>query len=197
MQLCERQLRGVAGAEVLARIASRVDRASHSVEQLLTLARLDPDLPQVREPVELRTLLETALADAGHLAAQRSLEVELSAGPGCTVPGSQEAIAILMRNLVNNAFRYATPGSVVRLGLVEGGGQVELIIENDCAALSRAEFAQLGQRFYRVPGSDGTGSGLGLSIVTRIAELHDAKIETGPGEHGRGFRATVRFAQQA
>lgn len=197
VQLCERQLRGVAGAEVLARIASRVDRASHSVEQLLTLARLDPDLPQVREPVDLRLLLETALADSGHLAVQRNLEVELSAGPACKVPGSQEAIAILLRNLVNNAFRYATPGSVVRLVLAEGDGQAQLVIDNDCEPLSGAEFARLGQRFYRVPGSDGVGSGLGLSIVARIAELHAAGIETGPGERGRGFRVTLRFAQQA
>jgi signal transduction histidine kinase len=167
------------------------------VEQLLTLARLDPDLPQVREPVALRPLLDTALADGGHLAAQRNLRVELEDGSDCAVPGNEEAIAILLRNLVNNAFRYAAPGSVVRLVLLQGDGEVVLTIDNDCEPLSEAEFAQLGQRFYRVPGSEGVGSGLGLSIVTRIAELHEATIETGPGEHGRGFRATVRFTQLA
>jgi signal transduction histidine kinase len=197
VQLCERQLRGVAGAEKLARIASRVDRASHSVEQLLTLARLDPERPQVREPVALRPLLETALADGGHLAAQRDLRVSLEDGPDCTIPGSEEAIAILLRNLVNNAFRYATLGSVVRLALSQDDGEVRLTIDNDCEPLTEAEFAQLGRRFYRVPGSEGMGSGLGLSIVNRIAELHEATIETGPGERGRGFRAAVRFIQRA
>lgn len=197
VQLCKRQLRGVDGAEKLARIAERVDRASHSVEQLLTLARLDPDVPPVRAPVALRPLLETVVADAGHLAAERELQVDFADGPNCTVPGSAEAIAILLRNLVHNAFRYATPRSTVRLVMSETGQGVLLCIENDCRPISAAEFAQLGQRFYRVPGSDGVGSGLGLSIVTRIAALHDATLLMGPGDGGRGFRVTLNFLQGA
>ncbi len=183
----------MAGVEKLARIASRVDRASHSVEQLLTLARLDPELPQVREPVDLRLLLATAVADGGHLAAERDLEVELEDGPDCTVPGNEEAIAILLRNLVNNAFRYATPGSVVRIALSRGDDEVRLTIDNDCEPLSEAEFAQLGRRFYRVPGSEGVGSGLGLSIVARIAERCGWSLHL-ENRAPTGTRAALRFA---
>ena len=74
---------------------------------------------------------------------------------------------------------------------------VELRVCNDCEPLSTAEFDQVSQRFYRVPGSGGTGSGLGLSIVTRIVELHGAAFDAAPAEGGRGFCARVVFPQIA
>jgi two-component system, OmpR family, sensor kinase len=197
VQLCQRLMRaGEGGEEMLGRVVLRVDRASHTVEQLLTLARLDPDLPLVSEPVALRPLLSSVLAESGHLAADRSLQVALEDGPACTVAGSEEALAILLRNLVNNAFRYATEGSVVELQMSQEKG-VTLSICNDCEPLSANEFGQITERFYRVPGSTGVGTGLGLSIVSRIVEMHQAEFTARPGGGGRGFCVEVRFPQLA
>jgi len=192
VQLCQRQLRDETGAAMLARIARRVDRASHTVEQLLTLARVDPDSPHVLDPVPLRGLLVELLADLAHLATERGLQIQLEEGDEVVVSGSGELLAILLRNLLVNAFRYAPEGSSVHIAL-DGGPPAQLEICNDCSPLSAEEFRRIGERFYRVPGSEGLGAGLGLSIVQRIAARHGAVFSAGPGKTGAGFCARVRF----
>ena len=191
VQLCQRQLTDPNAAPMLKRIAERVDRASHTVEQLLTLARVDPDAPLALDPVGLRALLVEVLAENAHLAADRQLEVDIEEGNEVSVQGSEEALAILLRNILVNAFRYATPGSTVSVRLQNTGSGAELEICNDCDPLSPGEFGQLGDRFYRVPGSPGLGAGLGLSIVKRIADQHQAHFSTRPGEDGSGFCACL------
>jgi signal transduction histidine kinase len=179
--------------EALARILARVDRATHSVEQLLILARVDPQAPLAAAPVDLPALLAEVLAETGHLAAQRDLQVESGAPAAATVGGNAELLAILLRNLCSNAFTYATPGSTVQASVRRTEAGIALAICNDCEPLSAEELQRVRERFYRVPGSAGTGAGLGLSIVTRIAELHGARLDTGPAAAGRGFCARVVF----
>ncbi|QFU77480.1 HAMP domain-containing protein [Halioglobus maricola] len=191
VQLCQRQLQTEEGARMLGRIASRVDRANHSVQQLLTLARLDPDQPLAITTVNLRALLAHVMAENGHLAADRELQVELEDGPEVQVEGSEEALAILLRNLVINAFRYATEGSVVSV-MVERPGTIRIF--NECAPLSSEEMERITERFYRVPGTASVGSGLGLSIVSRIVELHGAELRVGPGPARSGFQVEIVFS---
>lgn len=195
VQLCQRQLREEPAASMLLRITQRVDRATHTVEQLLTLARLDPDAPLDGAPVELRALLTEALADTAHLAADRQLSVALEEGTAISLQGNAEALAIMFRNLLVNAFKYSSGNAEVTISLRQQSEEVVLEICNDCEPLSVAEHAQLGERFYRVPGSAGQGAGLGLSIVDRIARLHGARLDTGPGDGGRGFCARVSLSQ--
>ena len=194
VQLCQRQLRDERGAAMLQRIAQRVDRASHSVEQLLILARLDPEIPLPTTAVPLRGLLVEVLADMAHLCDQRQLQVVLEEGEEIEVNGSAEALSILLRNLLSNAFRYASDNSTVCVRL-SGQGATELEICNDCAPLSLEEFAHLCDRFYRVPGSVGLGAGLGLSIVSRIAQQHGAIFSAAPREDGSGFCARLIFSR--
>ncbi|MEP4148995.1 MAG: ATP-binding protein [Halioglobus sp.] len=192
VQLCQRQLKTEPAAGMLARITQRVDRATHTVEQLLTLARLDPDASVILTRVELRALLTEALADTAHLAAERGLSVDIEEGEPIFVQANAEALAIMFRNLLVNAFRYSDGDPVITVRL-RREDIVSLAICNDCEPLSLAEHEQLGERFYRVPGSAGLGAGLGLSIANRVAELHGATIKTGPGDQGRGFCARVSF----
>lgn len=192
VQLCQKQLGDDPGETMLKRIGRRVDRASHSVEQLLVLARLDPDSSLPDAKVNLRGLLQEVLLDTAHLAADRDLQVDLPADQDCEIRGSEKALAILLANLLVNAFRYATEGSRVQIAL-DAQQSVTLEVCNACEALSADEFARLTDRFYRVPGSDGPGAGLGLSIVSRIAEQHGARLEVSPGADGSGFSVRVRF----
>jgi len=192
VQLCQRLLSDEQGTAMLQRISQRVDRASHSVEQLLILARLDPDARVASSPVQLRALLIEVLADTAHLAADRRLEIALVDDEDCQVSGNKEALAILLRNLLNNAFRYASDHSTVHIRL-SATNPVELEICNDCPALPAAEFSHLLDRFYRVPGSVGMGAGLGLSIVSRIADLHHADFSVSPHANGTGFCASLIF----
>lgn len=193
VQLCQRQVREEQGRLMLDRIAQRVDRAGHTVEQLLTLARLDPDAPLPRGPVPLAPLVREILAETGHLAADRGLRLELVLDEGSVVHGDTGALAILLRNLFINAFRYATENSQVQVELQRSDSAVSFELCNDCAALSAAEYQRIFDRFYRIPGSAGQGAGLGLSIVGRIATLHDAEFSAGPNRSGAGFCVRLVF----
>jgi signal transduction histidine kinase len=186
VQLCQRQVEDESGRLMLERIAVRVNRATHTVEQLLTLARVDPESVLPMEVVDLRSLLTEVLAETGHLATRRNLELAIADGAAVEVDGVEEALAILLRNLLVNAFRYATEATTVQVRL-DGGPLPAVVICNECRPLSEAEFDRLCDRFYRVPGSAGVGAGLGLSIVSRIAEQHGARLSLGPDASGQGF----------
>lgn len=193
VQLCQMQLRDQRGGAMLTRIAQRVDRASHTVAQLLTLARLDPDIPVVTRPLRLDLLLSEALEDTSHLATERGLTVRYDTGTVAWMSGNEDSLSILLRNLLINAFRYASGESTVVVSL-RTGAAVDLEISNDCEPMSAREFGRVRERFYRAAGSSGQGgAGLGLSIVARIAEQHNAQMKVYPGDSGRGFRVRLEF----
>jgi len=193
VQLCQRLLEDDRAGAMLNRITERVDRATHSVEQLLTLARVDPDTPLLYEPVNLRLLLGEVVAETAHLAVERGLRLELQEGGPLEITANEEALAILLRNLLTNACRYALEGSVIEVNLSEASDRAVLQICNASEPLSREEYSRLKERFYRVPGSAALGAGLGLSIVERIARQHGAQFTAQPIADEGGFKAEVVF----
>jgi two-component system OmpR family sensor kinase len=112
------------------------------------------------------------------------------------ISGNEESLAILLRNLLINAFRYAAAGTTVTVQLLTGEG-VQLQITNDCPPLSKQEFSRICERFYRAPGAAGQGSGLGLSIVARVAGQHSARLNVGPRDDQGGFRVSLEFPAPA
>ncbi len=105
--------------------------------------------------------------------------------------GDPDLMTVLLRNLLDNAVRYAPEGSTVRMRF----GEDRLAVENDGAALQQDVLAQLGQRFRRVDGQAESGSGLGVSIVQRIAALHGLALRYRPLADGRGVVAELRPSQ--
>jgi signal transduction histidine kinase len=193
VQLCQRQSADEQARNMLERIASRVDRASHTVEQLMTLARLDPEASINSEALGLRGLLAELIAETAHTAVGNELSLNFPEGEEMKIKAERESLSILLRNALLNAFRYATPGSEVRVELSKEKGRVTLNLINDCDPISKHHFEQLRERFYRVPGSTGTGAGLGLSIVQRVADRHGAELRLGPYSEDRGFDLRLRF----
>jgi two-component system, OmpR family, sensor histidine kinase QseC len=174
-----------------------VDRATHLLEQLLTLARVDPETAATgHAPVELRSLAAEALADLAPLAHAGQIELVLEEGPSCRVLGNPAQLAVLLRNLLDNAVRYTPAGGSVSLAL-QDEGDVILEVCDTGPGIPEGERSRALERFYRVPGSDVEGSGLGLSIVRRIAELHRARLELSDNENGQGLRVRVIFTPQA
>ena len=175
----------------LGNVIAGCDRATHLVEQLLTLARLDPASPTFAPgKCDLHAVARRAVADVAPDALAKEIEIEVADGGPVPVRGDEALLGILVRNLVDNAVRYSAPRTTVRVSAerdARGGGAV-LSVSDEGPGLPADEMQKLGTRFYRALGTGEAGSGLGLSIVKRIAGLHDAELrfeipDTGPGMH--------------
>jgi len=170
------------------------DRAAHLVEQLLTLARLEPGRPvSPWQRCELRAVAAATVAELAPLARRKNIELELDPGGPTPVDGNPELLRILLRNLIDNAVRYSPTGSVIRLAVTPERTRVALAVTDQGPGLASEEREKVWQRFYRILGSGETGSGLGLSIVKRIADVHQAAVSLDEGDQGKGLRVTVIF----
>ena len=185
---------GAERARALDQVLAGCDRASHLVQQLLTLARLDPDEPgSFAQPCDLQALARAAVAELAPYALGRKVDIELAEGAAVEMTGHAGLIAILLRNLIDNAIRYSPAGGSVRVRAVRAGAAATLGVIDEGPGIPAGERDKVAQRFYRILGNEQFGSGLGLSIVKRIAELHAASVGFGEGEHGRGLAVTVTF----
>jgi len=177
-----------AQAKALTQLHAGIDRASRLVEQLLTLSRLDSleSLDDV-EPLNMADLLQSVVMDSYHPAQQAGIEIRLNIlDPQVTRTGQQLLLSLLVRNLLDNAVRYSPRGSRVEVTL----DTHSVIVRDNGPGIAPDALTRIGERFYRPPGQDQTGSGLGLSIVKRIAALHRMTVTLGNGQHG-GFEARI------
>lgn len=184
----------------LANVVAATDRATHLVEQLLTLARLDDaGVSDSRAAAliecDLRACAAEAVARSAPQALAKDIELVLDEGPPLPIRGQPLLLSVLLRNLLDNAVRYSSSGTQVRI-VVENGsdGAAVLTIVDQGPGIPAAQHAQVLERFYRIVGSGESGSGLGLSIVARIAELHGARLALDSGPAGRGLAVRVSFA---
>jgi two-component system sensor histidine kinase QseC len=170
------------------------DRMAHLVEQLLTLARIDSAQTSERpQALELRALAGQLIADTAPAALAAGIELELADGPVAQLEGYPGLLEILIRNLLDNAVRYSRPGTLVSVEISDGN-HPRLSVIDQGPGIPPEERERVGQRFYRVLGTEREGSGLGLSIAQRIAEIHRASLQLADGPGGIGLRVTVAFA---
>ncbi len=177
-----------AQAKALTQLHAGIDRASRLVEQLLTLSRLDSleNLDDV-ETLNMADLLQSAVMDIYHPAQQAGIDIRLNIhAPQVTRSGQQLLLSLLVRNLLDNAVRYSPRGSQVEVTL----DAHSVTVRDTGPGISPDALARIGERFYRPPGQDQTGSGLGLSIVKRIAALHRMTVSLRNGQNG-GFEVRI------
>jgi len=182
----------------ISHVIEATDRATHLLEQLLTLARLDaPAASQSFVACDLRQIARTVLAAAAPAALLKQIEVELVEGPSVAVPGDPTLLGVLLRNLIDNAVRYSPPkvGVGVTAGLT-AAGEPFVAVSDQGPGIPPAERSRVLDRFHRIAGSGASGSGLGLSIVARIAELHGARLELDSSPDGKGLGARVVFSSR-
>lgn len=151
-----------------------IDRATRLVDQLLTLSRLDSlsDLAELT-PIDWNDLVTMTLAEQDRQAHAAGVMLRYEhRGTPPPRQGETLLLSLLLRNLLDNAVRYTPQGGVVTVTLSERS----LTVEDDGPGVTAEHLARLGERFYRPPGQEQTGSGLGLSIVQRIAGLHGLQI---------------------
>ncbi|HEV2270140.1 MAG TPA: ATP-binding protein [Steroidobacteraceae bacterium] len=183
-------------AEALGKLSEGVQRANRLVEQMLALARQEPRADPVRTRFALDELAREAVADLIPQADARRIDLGMSEAQTVFVRGEREAVATLVRNLVDNAVRYTPVGGRVDV-LVERSAavppQAVIKVMDNGPGIAPEERERVFDRFYRRPGTRSPGSGLGLAIVKAIAEAHGAAVELGEGTAGRGLAVTVSF----
>ncbi|HEY8683384.1 MAG TPA: ATP-binding protein, partial [Rhodanobacter sp.] len=163
------------------------------VEQLLALARLESGAASSqRTPIDLVAVAIEVIEELAPVIAESG--VELGFNPRhdhVIVQGYEAALAALLRNLIENAMRHVPAGGQVQLSIERGMHEVWLDVIDDGPGIPAERRAQVFARFHREASSRGDGYGLGLSIVQRAAQLHDATIELLDSPFGKGLRVRV------
>lgn len=179
-------------------LAGGVERATRLVEQLLTLARNEPGAAAAPlQPLDLAEVAREALVDVVPLAAARDTRLELQAAAPAPVRGDRAALVALVRNLADNAVRYAPRSARVEVSVQPQGAEVSLRVDDSGPGIAPAQRAQVFERFVRGAAAAGEagGSGLGLAIVRSIAARHGAALALGDSALG-GLRVELRFTQR-
>ena len=203
VDLAERTTDAAARTTAFAELASGVDRAAHLVEQLLTMARLEPEAPARNfTQVDLGALAKDAVVARAALAAGKQVDLGVAGIAPVAVRGDAANLAMLIANLLDNALRYTPAGGRVDVALDNDDGHAVLRVIDTGPGIPPADRGRVFERFHRgtngvggnAPGvADSAGSGLGLSIVRRIADAHDATVDLADGPEGHGLDVRVRF----
>ncbi|MHB1052072.1 MAG: ATP-binding protein [Thiobacillus sp.] len=201
-QVAQRAQEADSRQRALAQVIAGVDRMTHLVEQLLTLARVDPASHSTPPPLNPAESIATVCAELLPQAQRQAQSLVVDATAVCPVAISAAWLQIALRNLVDNALRYAGKGARIEVRLERNGARCSITVADDGPGVEPALRAQLSARFVRGEREgESEGCGLGLSIVGRIAQLSHARLELGDGlartDGGHGFAATLYFDQKA
>lgn len=171
------------------------DRATRLAEQLLTLSRLEAVVAPDMAALDLGALARRVVGDLAAKAIGKRQALEFEGDRGCTVAGSETLLAVLVRNIVDNAIRYSPGAAPVKVRVRRDAGRVVLSVDDGGPGMAEPDLSRLGERFFRVPGSAESGSGLGMSIVRRIAQVHGFTLGVGKSAELGGL--SVRLSAPA
>ncbi|MCT9126941.1 ATP-binding protein [Cupriavidus gilardii] len=221
VQLVERADSEPARREAVGNLRDGLERLTHLVTQLLTLARHEPGAAVAgQQPVALRELAATVVGEMTQAALDRNIDLGLDASgdgdgddggngrragdagagdaAGLTVQGDPDALRILLTNLIDNALRYVPAGGKVDVRVQRAdAGRVALIVADNGPGIPPEQRARVLDRFYRLPDAPSGGSGLGLAIVDEIAQVHRATLSLEDNEPGLRVRVVFPEAGNA
>ncbi|HYN76443.1 MAG TPA: ATP-binding protein [Lamprocystis sp. (in: g-proteobacteria)] len=190
--------------EALQNLIRGVDRATHLIAQLLTLARLSGErrgnqFDGERRSAALTGAVMQAVVDRQAAAGAKSIAltaVVMSEEPAVVaVPAT--VLDILVGNLIDNAVKFTPASGRVEVAVLWGSGCSLLRVTDSGPGLPASERERVFDRFYRRAGQAGSGSGLGLSIVRRICDRYGARIELRDRQDGVGLCVEVAFPEPA
>ncbi|OAD20686.1 integral membrane sensor signal transduction histidine kinase, partial [Candidatus Thiomargarita nelsonii] len=181
--------------QALQQILIGVDRATHLVAQLLTLARMDATQTMPTARVDMHELVSQIIIDLTPQALDKTIDLGLEKTATCCVTqANQDALYLMLRNLVDNAIRYTPAGGQVTVSLDNPQpSRLTLTINDTGPGIPPEQREHIFERFYRGENQNIHGSGLGLSIAQKVAQLHDVEIQLNDVPNGRGLCVRVDF----
>lgn len=186
-----------ARAEALRELHAGIDRSAHLVDQLLTLARSEPEARTAPgDDIDLALVSRNAVAEMLPLARARGSPIQFSSPDSILLRGDANALHSLLRNLIDNALRHSPEASHVHVQLEQDDRSVRVIVDDDGPGIAVEERERVFDRFYgRTSGGD-SGSGLGLAIVKAVIDRHAGRIELDRSPAG-GLRVIVSLPRAA
>jgi len=194
-QVAERSVEPAQRNRSLAAIITTVSQCTRMIESLLTLSRLDAEgADTLSDMVDLCQIANEVVVTHAASAANRGNELRLlTPETPCTIRGNIDALHVLLRNLIKNSLNYAQGTGAVTIAVTTDPDGATLEVTDRGPGIPHEERERVLERFRRLPGTRAPGSGLGLSIVTRIARLHHATLTLDDGPDGVGLTVKIRF----
>ena len=181
----------------LQQIAESADRASHLINQLLALARAEATSEKVYviQAIDLEAVIREVAQALFPAALSKGIDfgVEYS-GQLLLVDGNGVLLGEMIKNLIDNAIKYTPRGGRVT-ARARTAGAIIFEVEDTGIGIPESDREMVFERFYRVLGSNESGSGLGLPIVREIADLHGATVSLNANPAGQGTIAQVVFSR--
>lgn len=194
LQLARRARSDDERADAFAQLEAGVKRSIHLVQQLLMLARENPELVErVTHPVELAQLARQAVADHASLAEAKDIDIGVEGEQPVWIKGNPEALRAMLGNLIDNAIRYIQRGGRIDVAARSQGNQAVLTVTDNGPGIAADLRERAFDRFWRGEGVREIGSGLGLAIVKNVVEHHGATVSLESASHDSGLRVLVRF----
>jgi signal transduction histidine kinase len=182
---------------VLRSAASDAKQIITTFDALLRIAEIEAGARRARfDRVDLSDVVETVADAYGPEAEQAGQRLETKIGPKLFITGDRELLTQAFADLVENAIRHAGKGAIIYLMAVSQAATVAAMVSDTGPGVPEADRERVLSRFVRLEASRSTpGTGLGLTLVKAIADLHNARLEL--SDNGPGLRVTITFAQPA
>jgi two-component system phosphate regulon sensor histidine kinase PhoR len=182
---------------MLERAQLRMKTLRAMVNELISLTAIQTgNFSLTRAPVEVAAVAADVIETLREGAAERGIAIELSADePGARVLADREALSMILSNLVENAVKYSRRGGIIRVRLERQGIYLAMTVKDNGIGLAPEDAAKVFEEFYRARNEQTAsipGTGLGLSLVKRLAELHEGTVSVS-SEPGAGSEFTVRL----
>jgi two-component system, OmpR family, sensor histidine kinase QseC len=180
------------------RLDSTITRASHLIQQLLMLARMEAKEGQESSVIDLAHLVRQQLGPLVPVAMTRNIEIALETPDRLVLLLDLHAMLSILQNLIDNAIRYGRDGGRILVELRRLSGGIALSVTDDGPGIAESDRASIFDRFYRGANRDAAlGTGLGLTIVKQAAERMGGEVQLTTGLDGRGCCFTVRIPDAA
>lgn len=184
---------------LLNNVSESMERLSHTISQLLSLARNQQDaIPNIAlSPLNLNSLAQEVTTNMVPAAIKKGIDLGFDTDEQqAMIMGDAPRLKELLYNLIDNALLYTPSGGKVTVNIIREAGEIVLSVEDNGPGIPKDEREKVFERFHRVIGTGKEGSGLGLAIVKEIAQIHQASIEIVDAPHQKGLNIQVSFTER-
>ena len=164
------------------------------VEQLLTLARLEPELlANDFTDVDLSSVIIEECALLSPLAIKKDIDISFEEADAEVINGHEPSLRLLIRNLLTNAISYTPAGGQVSISLAKQEQNTVLVVEDSGPGILEEDRKRVLERFYRVNNNQAPGCGIGLSIVDRVVQMHQGSLMLSQADSGHGLKVVIQL----